>query len=481
MKILYKISLFAMLIFSAHSCGELSDININPNASSVAADAQLLTAAQGYLSYIVDTDLNAGSFLWSQHYTWGIGVSIGNAERFVAEPDDENGYWARAYSNALTDLQFVAESDNPNFAGIAKTLQAYIFQGLVDHFGNVPYSDALSGEAGVFAPAYDDAASIYSDLVNKLDEAIADLSIIGASIGAEDLVFGGDISKWLKFANSLKLRVLMRQSEVSDPGQAVRDLISSGTFIASADDRAEIDFLGTSGDENPMYARFEWGVGDFYFASNATLGVLRGLNDPREFAFYTPASTGAMAGQIRGIDQGTIDNEPFTAPDTDYSGSSAIAYGAANSVVLMSEWEVWFLRAEAAARYGTSDNDVTAFSNAVTANFDYWQVEGGADYVASLGYENVATLDGKLDEIAVQKWISMNGTQEDEGWTELRRFDRPASRLFTGAGGILQSPPLSVLGPGIFPSIWLIPESERSLNASAPAQQSITDKVFWDN
>ena len=73
----------------------------------------------------------------------------------------------------------------------------------------------------------------------------------------------------------------------------------------------------------------------------------------------------------------------------------------------------------------------------------------------------------------------MNGTQEDEGWIEARRFDRPDSRLFTD--GIWQNPPLSVLSDGTFPSSWLYPEPERSLNPNANPQKTITSNIFWDN
>lgn len=145
----------------------------------------------------------------------------------------------------------------------------------------------------------------------------------------------------------------------------------------------------------------------------------------------------------------------------------------------MSPWEVWFLRAEADARYGTSDDAETAFTTAIELNFDHMGVADAATYIASLDFGSAGTMDEQIDLIAVQKWISLNGTQEDEGWIETRRFDRPASRLFTD--GIFQTPPLSVLPSGTFPSIWLYPESERSLNPNAPAQRSITDAVFWDN
>jgi hypothetical protein len=271
----------------------------------------------------------------------------------------------------------------------------------------------------------------------------------------------------------------MRLSEVDGRASAVQALVAEGGFIETAADVAYIPFDGTTGSQNPMYARFEWGVGDFYFASNATVNVLEGLNDPRVNSFYSVAEVGTFAGQIRGINQGTIDDEPFTADALEYSGSSPYAYGVDNSVVLMSDNEVWFLRAEAAARYGTADNDQAAFENAVNASFAHTGADGAAAYITSLNYGAAGNLDAKLDLIAVQKWISLNGTQEDEGWIESRRLDRPASRLFTD--GIFQNPPLSVLPAGTYPASWLYPASERSLNPNAPGQRQITDKLFWDN
>ena len=171
--------------------------------------------------------------------------------------------------------------------------------------------------------------------------------------------------------------------------------------------------------------------------------------------------------------------------------ASEYAYGEDKPVILMSPWEVWFLRAEADARYSTSDDAETAFSTAIALNFSYMELvvvdpvteeEEPLDptpYINSLDYASLTTLDQKLDMIGIQKWISLNGTQEDEGWIETRRFDRPASRIFTD--GIFQTPPLSALSPGTFPSSYLYPESERSLNPNALPQRQITDAIFWDN
>ena len=481
MKHIIKLSLVFAVLFMVSCDKDLEEVNIDPNNSPTANDSQVLSSALGSLGYLVEGDWNRDeSQLWAQYYTWGIGVSIGNQERFVSQPSDFNSGWSRAHAQCLTDLKFLTKSESAAYRGVGKLLTAYIYQGLVDHFGDIPYSDAISGsieDGSVLTPTFDDAASIYENIDALVDDGLSEFENATADIGEDDFVYGGDLSGWTKFGNSLKLRILMRLSEVSPKSDAVKKLISEGDFISSLSDMAAIPFSGETGSQNPMYARNEWGVGDFFFASNASVNVLNDLNDPRLFEFYTPASVGSFMGQIRGIDQGTIDNEPFTADAAEYSGSSGYAYGVDNAVVLISPWEVWFYRAEAAARYGTADNDVDAFSEAITSNFENIGIGGASDYISSLNYGG--SLDEKLNMIGIQKWISFNGTQEDQGWIESRRFDRPGNRIFTE--GIFQTPPLSVLPAGNFPASWLYPGSERSLNPNAPAQRSITDKLFWDD
>lgn len=486
MKNTIKTILICFLTTLYFTCEDsLEEVNVDPNNFPSAGDAQVLSSSLGFLGYVIETDLNySDSFLWSQYYTWGIGVSIGNPERYVQAATDHNGYWQRSYANSLADLDYIDKnSSSAAYRGISKVLKAYIFQGLVDHFGDIPFTEALSGaieDGSILSPNYDSAADIvYPALVTMLDEALSEFSVAAnGDVGEDDFIYEGNISNWVKFANSLKLRILMRTSEVSPQSNAIVNLISNGSFIETTSDMPYISYSGAAGDQNPMFARAEFGVGMFYFASNATLNVMQDLNDPRDEVLYTLATTGTFEGNLHGIDQGTIDDEPFTAPDTDYSLSSPYAYGETNPVILMSPWEVWFLRAEAAARYSTSDDETSAFETAVASNFSYMGLDG-TSYISSLGYSSSDPLDTKLDLIGVQKWISLNGTQEDEGWIEARRFDRPASRIFTN--GIWQTPPLSVLPAGTFPSAWLYPETEMSLNPNAPSQRTITDNIFWDN
>ena len=107
----------------------------------------------------------------------------------------------------------------PSLKGPSKVMKAYIFQQLVDLYGNIPFSDALKG-AGSLAPAFDEQKTIYENLILLLDEGIKDLkeNAFDATTSSADIVFKGGTAgttNWVRFANSLKLRILIRQSKVS--------------------------------------------------------------------------------------------------------------------------------------------------------------------------------------------------------------------------------------------------------------------------
>ena len=273
----------------------------------------------------------------------------------------------------------------------------------------------------------------------------------------------------------------MRQSITSGDAvaQQVRDLIANGTFLSSVDDIAKVPFMGDAGNWNPMYARREQGVKQFYVASNSTVKLLEELADPRLEVLFDPA---AATGTIVGLDQGFV-NDLVTPSKDDFSYPSSVQYGNANDVILMSHWEVMFLRAEAAMRFGTADDETMMFNNAVTAHFDYIGASGADSYLSTNAvYDASASTAAKSDLIGTQKWISMVGLQETEGWIEARRFDTAPSNIFTNtASGIWNTPTRTVLGAGVFPSIRLYPQSEVSFNPNTPKDRKLTDKVFWDN
>jgi hypothetical protein len=484
MKSIIKIFMIASAFWLV-SCENLSDFNIDPNNSSTARPQEVLTSALGYTAFVMDAQYNDQAFLWGQYWTWGTGVSLGQDARYVQEPRNANQAWARSYSDALADIGFLKKTDNAAFNGIGKTLEVFIYQYLVDHFGDVPYSQAIQGaieDGSVLAPQYDDDAAIYPQLVTALDDAISDLNaalgdqILATSVGAEDLIYGGDLNQWVKFANSLKLRVLMRMSDVNNVSAQVQELIANGTFIETSADIAEVPFTGVTGSENPMFAWEESGIGLFYKAATTVTDVQDELNDPRKFYVYKEAVN--FPGEIRAGAQNEI-ALCFTCVDEDWSDPADVAYGAGVPTIFMSDWETWFLRAEAAVKFGTADDATAAFVNGIAANFAYIGAPDGAAYGASLNF-GAQSSDIQINMIGVQKWLAMNGLQEAEGWIEARRFDTPENPIFTGASGIYQDPLQSALQPRQFPVRWVYPESEVTLNVNAPAQSTILTKVFWD-
>ncbi len=475
----YILILFAAA-FMVTSCGEeLAEINIDPDNPSTARPQEVLTAVLDYTAFVMDAQYNNEAFLWGQFWTWGTGVSLGDNARYIQEPRDANQAWARSYSNALADVKFLKKAENPAYSGIAKVMEAFIYQYLVDHFGDVPYSEAINGaieDGSIVAPNFDDDAAIYPALVTTLDEALADLS--GADdIGSEDLVFGGSIANWTKFANSLKLRILMRMSGVNDVSAQVAEVMANGEFLESI--QAEVAFSGETGSENPMYAWEESGIGLFYKAATTVTEILDDTDDPRLFYFYKEAVN--FPGEIRAGDQNQIALD-FGAVNEDWSDPADVTYGAAVPTIFMSSWETWFLRAEAARKFNTGDDFVGAVETAIRENSAYLGVPAGdvETFLTSFNFGG-ASADVQDRLLAVQKWISMTGLQEAEGWIESRRFDTPSTPYFTGDGGVFQVPLQSALPGRTFPSRWLYAESEQNLNPNFPGQPTVTDKVFWDN
>ena len=466
------------------SCGDqLADLNNDPNVSTSAGDGtEVFVAATGFYGGALEAYFNENDALFAQYHAGGVGVSLVQFERYFFQPGSFNTEWTLCYMQALTDFKYVIESENQARSAAADVMSVMIFQSLVDHFGDVPYTEALQGLDGNLSPAYSDDAEIYADLVVRLNQDIATLESTVDEMGAEDLIYGGDISKWIKFANSLKLRILMRQSIVNPSGVSAEVIatVNDGRFINSLDDIARIPFSGgATNNWNPEYARRESGVGQFYCLSQTFLDQLTVLNDPRLDIMYDfPVNS---PGTHNGMLQGNA-NDVVAASADDFSYPSAFSYGESTDVVLMSPWEVMFLRAEADMRFNTADDEVTMFNNAVQSHFDYVGAGDASSYLTnSANYSASASTQAKTRLIAIQKWISLSGYQEAEGWIETRRFDSPGNKLFTD--GIFRRPTRSVFGEGQFPTTYLYPQTELSFNTNnvPPRADAVSDKVFWDN
>ena len=225
MKKIFLYSTIALTAFVS-SCREMDD-NISPNNVDPAliSPRQTLAASQNLVFTSQAGTMNSLSNVWTN--TWaGNNFYFGNPLTREYSLDISNtfgtGIWTSSY-NAANNLQGIIDKGAalPLHSAIARILKAYTLQYVVDFYGDAPYSEAFKGQENL-SPKYDDDASIYRELVLELNKAIADIdattNITGDNIvtAQEDVIFKGDMQNWKKFAKNVKLKILLRQSKVTD-------------------------------------------------------------------------------------------------------------------------------------------------------------------------------------------------------------------------------------------------------------------------
>ncbi|MDJ0364779.1 SusD/RagB family nutrient-binding outer membrane lipoprotein [Hymenobacter sp. H14-R3] len=272
------------LATAATGCKSFLDINDNPNQpTAVAPDAILAQAltitAQNYTGGTPSAQNNFNSYAsWAASY-WGKTAVVSGFGEELTYNYSSNFYaalWSGTFDN-LNDynlIQINGAANYPYHAAIARIMKVYNFQLLVDEYGDIPYSQALLGIANV-TPKYDKAADVYKDLLVQLDGAISDINKTKASatatftpraVSSEDIIFGGDMKKWKQFANSLKLRILLRESQTGDAALnatvktqlAALQTSSAADGFISADVVAQPTYAQAASQQNPLYNRYAY-------------------------------------------------------------------------------------------------------------------------------------------------------------------------------------------------------------------------------
>lgn len=489
------LSLFAVAtLLTLAACREdYLDINIDPNsATSSTPDLVLTNALNVTASRLVHHQIGA---FWSGQWSPTGSVSGFQTEKtYAVSGDFGSGIWNSTYDN-LNDYQYIetraTELNQPAFVGIAKVMKAFNFQILVDTYGNVPYTEALKGTTAI-RPKYDDAKMIYASLITELGAAVTELSkpvtSENPSPGQADIVFKGDLSKWVRFANTLRLRMLIRQTNVT--GLDVKGEIAkiTGGYLAAGEDvLADPGYLKTLGKLNPFYANYGFteanvksGNKDFYTFSDYFITTLKSLADTSRLAriAYKPEDALYRA-DYRGVPFGE-GNDAYTAPKISAFGPAFLPtlatvggselYKRAQPLMLASE--SFFLQAEAAQRGYTTGDAKTLYETGVKESFRYLGVPGAAAAATAYltGAANFATATDKIQTIVTQKWISHINTNGFEAWAEFRRTGFPNAPLSTRAQGTQH------------PRRLLYPTNELGTNGANVTAQGTIDaftKLFW--
>ncbi len=475
---IYKIAfLFVGITMMSTSCKKWLDTNKDPNLleQSKATVQLTLPTAEYTISYVLGNRYaELGGFL-SQYWTQlPSATQYYDYDRYSFDAADANREWNQLYAGALKDLNFIvskgsADGDS-NYVAAAKVLQAYTFQLVSDVHGDVPFSEALQAQSGTLAPHYDKQKAIYAGCVKLIDDANMLWSDDAKkAITTEDVLFGGDLDMWKKFANTLKLKLAVRQSGANS-AEAISILAElSGASFLEGTDVASIKFYEVKGNQNPLYASIQ-GIGvDNNVASKAIADSINGWGDPRAAAFFDEATFGGAG--INGTQQGAAAFGGYSSSSPRSSLSSTVL-GKTTPVILMSGWESKFLQSEAKAN-GWLAGGTTAqedYEDAIVSNMSFFGIDTtGLDLFAAAPYAWDTDPLNNVQQIAIQKWVAFCGTQNMESWIELRRMGYP----------VLLPSKATQLGL-LFPQRIPYVDGEIASNPNCPAQLPITDKMWWD-
>ena len=418
------VALAALLLStSCEKIKDFGDTNVNPNVTAVPSTAALLTNVLSGLGGLASGTLPA---LYAQQ----ISETQYTEQSLYALPQLN---FDGTYAGSLMDLQNIININtdeatkgtalkfgaNANQIATARIVKAYIFWTITDRWGDIPYFEALKGSANL-SPKYDTQEAIYKDLVKELKEANAQFQPAGAKISG-DIIYGGDISKWQKFSNSLRMLIALRTSKVY-PGPtefaatefkaAYQD--ASG-YIATNADNFTIKYPGTvTAFNNPWWNLYN-GRTDFA-ESKLMTDLMASLSDPRQAAFGS-STNGFPYGLTR---------DQAVAFGTNYSMVLAANKRERSSpLVIVGASDVLLAIAEAAQRGWVTANVATTYQTAISENWTEWGVTGNiATYMANTSVALTGTASD-LQKIQLQQYISFypDGLQ---AWANWRRTGVPA-------------------------------------------------------
>ncbi len=505
MKKIFFIILLAVMITFTNSCKKFLDVNHSPNTTEEATLNLVYPAGTVSACYVLGGQYFLLGSVWSQHWT-----SAPNAPQYQAVDsynlnvgDYDGRAWSELYSGALMDYEWVrieaAKEENWTYYLMATVMQSYVYQILVDLYSDIPFTDALQwdlpeGEV-VHPPVWDNGQDVYDSLIIRLDYALSKDLEAGTcdEIGNEDIFFSGNMEDWIKFANTLKLKIYMRQVYARpDVAQAgISKLYADGASFLNKD-VTMTQFTEAVDHSNPIFET-EWkNYGNKNIvASRTLLKFLDENSDPRLDKIYRTSASehlGMIQGDYR---EEAIDNDQ----DAVFSRPFLLA---TTPVCVMTFSESLFLQAEAALRGWGDGNDNLLFAQAITQDaisrgIADTVITHGFDYVLN-SYSSDLTEEEKLEIMMVQKWVALALKLPLEAFFEHNRTGYPREmgvqatdeRYIADAGtydvsGYFVVSQTSVLAPPVlYPKRLLYPSSETTNNPNTPSVVPLNTKVWWD-
>lgn len=467
--------MLSMIIVSCKK--NIENLNENTkNPTTVPPGSLFASGVKNLVDAITTPSVNSGIFrLLAQQWTETTYTDESNYD--LSTRNIPQNFWNSMYTDVLKPLQesaklvpqqdstYVSGATIQNQSAIIEIMTVYAYSVLVNTFGNVPYSQAL--DINNVSPKYDDAKTIFYDLLTRLDAAIANLSEDAGGFGSSDILLGDDIAVWKRFANSLKLRLGMEIADV-DAAKAkttVEAAVTAGV-ISSNEENVFFQYLSAPPNTNPIWVNLVQSGRKDFVAANTLMNAMTSLGDPRiPFYFTNDASGGFSGGEYGASNNYATFSKPATKVTNPDYPADLIDYS-----------EVEFLLAEAKERgFNVPGTAAEHYSNGVTASIESW---GGTSnqatsYLAKPSVNYSTAAGNYKQKIGTQKWIALYN-RGFEAWTEWRRLDYPQLQAPTDA---LSDIPLR----------YTYPVQEQNLNTtnyneavSAIGSDDVTTKLFWD-
>ena len=415
----------ALLLVGCNNFDE--DININPNVPSQASGTQLIANAMLSLSGLSSSP--QGEFM-AQYLSE---TQYVNASLYPQS--STSFYWL--YQGPLINLQTVLNAEDElsgtegpvaNQLAVAKILKAYYLWHATDRWGDIPMTEALQG-ADNFTPKYDTQESIYTSLFSLLDEATS--AIVPGSI-TNDIMYGGDMTKWSKLGNTLKMLMALRLSEVNPTlGKEKFTSAMQAGVLSSNSDNFVFKHLADANNQNYWYSQIDLQGREWWAISSTLMEKMKPVGDPRLMVY-------ANANRTDGDYTGLVFGETVDIDTEKYALLGDAIHEQDAPVYLVTYAQVLFAQAEAAKRGWISGGDATAEENynmAIEASMNQWGADTSMleDFMAQPEIAYAAAM--AMEQIATQRWVHlfMHGY---EAWAEYRRTGYPNNMVAPGGAEV---------------------------------------------
>lgn len=472
------IILFLPFLMLTACVDSLDDYNVDTKRPSTAPPVTFFSnALKGLADTLTSPNVNVNNYrLYVQQ--WTTTTYLDEPRYNVTARIIPESFWRGLYKGVISDLNesrrlinadaLLAQATKDVQLAQIEVVEIMTWAALVNTFGNIPYSEAMNPENPL--PKYDDAKTIYDALLVRLDAALPKLESKGTPFGGGDLLYKGNIPQWVKFGNSLKLKLAMIIAD-SDPDKAKKMVAEAAPKVFTSNaDKAAFPYISTPPNYNPIAQNMNslYTSRQDFIPSATIVTPMNELNDPRRPFFFTTINDKYVGGQYG-----------FLNTYSAFSHVSDKIIDPAFEGLLLDYSEVEFLLAEAVERGFITGSAADHYNKAVTASITYW---GGtaAEAAAYLAQPKVAYATAAptwKEKIGFQKWIALYN-RGWESWVEWRRLDYP--KLSPPSGGNVPAG-LAIPVRMIYPIVeQTLNGANREAAASAIGGDLASTKLWWD-